>query len=622
VAFPQESASLDIADDSQCGPSPIVAAALRVFEDFGYPVIPCDETKKPLLKDWTHYKPGSYDDVERSFSLASAKLVGVRTGAVSGFFAIDIDPAGGQWLTDNFSRLECKRIHTTRRAGGRHLLYKIPASIIIRNSASKLAPGIDTRGEGGQLIWWPEHGGTVLEDGLPSEPPGWLLRELQRLGIADGGITKPNGAKQHETIGGGNRNQTLTKLAGSMRRAGLCVAAVRSALIEENAERFKPPLPQNEIDALLGQVDKWQRGVVETAGTQRAPMDWAAMAGKTPPQREWVIPYWVPAGHLTLLSGRGGIGKSLLAQHIGTAVAAGKGYIEPSIVQKRVLMWACEDDENELWRRQLLISSHLQVPMTELTGRFVVHSYAGADVTLIAPVMGKLEQTVMLDELAAQVRLYEAEFVILDNIARLFGGNENDRHAVTLFCALVQGACAPAGVLLLGHPAKALGSEFSGSTAWEGAVRSRLYFSDRPPDEKLDDESAPPANERIRYLSRRKANYSDLDLREISLIDGVLMPIEPERKARHQVFDPESSFAIDTVIAAVRNLAHREIYGSEASGSNYLPALAKRYELLGGLTDRQFAGVMRKMIMAGSLVREPVGAYKNRTRKIGLVHKT
>jgi hypothetical protein len=59
-----------------------------------------------------------------------------------------------------------------------------------------------------------------------------------------------------------------------------------------------------------------------------------------------------------------------------------------------------------------------------------------------------------------------------------------------------------------GDPAKAADSEFSGSTAWEGAVRTRLYMGARLPGEEESDE---PVDDSVRCLCRRKANYSTKD---------------------------------------------------------------------------------------------------------------
>jgi hypothetical protein len=74
------------------------------------------------------------------------------------------------------------------------------------------------------------------------------------------------GAKQ----GPGSRNSTLTKLAGSMRRAGFSAAAIGDALHKENLERYEPPLPGAEVNAICEQAGKWQQG--ESDGTDSS--DW------------------------------------------------------------------------------------------------------------------------------------------------------------------------------------------------------------------------------------------------------------------------------------------------------------------------------------------------------------
>jgi AAA domain len=354
---------------------------------------------------------------------------------------------------------------------------------------------------------------------------------------------------------------------------------------------------------------------------RHSPLNWEDLEAQVPPAREWVINHWLPAGHTTLLAGRGGIGKTLLAQHMATAVALGLDYIEP-ISARRVLMWAGEDDESELWRRQIAISTHFGKPLSALSERFALHSYAGSDITLMAPVFGQLQTTPMLEELRVQVADYRSEFVILDNIARLFGGSENDRHAVTTFCALVHGACAPATVLLLGHPAKAIGSEYSGSTAWEGAVRARLYLSDRPPDVEVEDEDGAQVDGQVRYLSRRKANYSPLDIRRFTLAEGgVLIPdaAEPPARAAGIV---SGEFAKDIVRRAITKLAEQKVYGSLSTASpEFLPKLAKQFNLLDRLTPGQFANLMRLMLLGGEITRVQVGKYSNRSPKMGLVLK-
>jgi hypothetical protein len=49
-----------------------------------------------------------------------------------------------------------------------------------KNTAGKICRGIDTRGHGGYIIWWPAHGFGVLDGGTIAEMPVWLISKLAR----------------------------------------------------------------------------------------------------------------------------------------------------------------------------------------------------------------------------------------------------------------------------------------------------------------------------------------------------------------------------------------------------------------------------------------------------------
>jgi hypothetical protein len=394
---------------------------------------------------------------------------------------------------------------------------------------------------------------------------------------------------------------TAAELAAERVRAGAVVAELRASAQPSKGRLYQFPTPEARAA---------ETRAAPAVVVQQSPLDWANLAGNEPPPRKWVLPHWIPDGHTTLLAGRGGIGKTLLGQHLASAAALGRTYIEPMEARK-VLFWAGEDDTAELWRRQRPICEFLGATLSDLVGKLFLYSYAGHDVTLMANVYGELKPTPMLEELRSQVHDYGAQLVLLDNIARLFGGNENDRHAATTFCAVVQGVCAPAAVLLLGHPAKGAGSEYSGSTAWEGAVRARLYLGDEPPDST----AAPvEGNDRALYLSRRKANYAPEDVRRFRLEDGVLMPDAAPAKVRK----PDAIEARAIVRAALAELTRRDMNASPKKGANYLPALAEESGLLGGLRKEAFAAAMQGMLNDGELVIGTVGKYGNGAAKRGL----
>jgi hypothetical protein len=102
-------------------------------------------------------------------------LIGVPTGAVCGFDALDLDPRhleAKEWYRANRCRLPKTRTHRTR-SGGLHLLFKHHDLVIC--SASKIARGVDTRGAGGYVVWWPAAGFPVLSDSPLASWPDWLV---------------------------------------------------------------------------------------------------------------------------------------------------------------------------------------------------------------------------------------------------------------------------------------------------------------------------------------------------------------------------------------------------------------------------------------------------------------
>ena len=354
----------------------------------------------------------------------------------------------------------------------------------------------------------------------------------------------------------------------------------------------------------------------------RRPLDWDALETQEPPERAWAIEHWLGMGHVTLMAGAAGTGKTLIAQTVGSCLALRRGdFLDWMPAARKTLLWACEDDAAELWRRQVAIARWLGVPLSAFADRLIVHSYDGQLVELAALVDQQLVATPMLTELREQIGDYKAEYVILDNVARLYAGSENDRHQVTSFVAMLTGAAASmqAGMLLLGHPGRAQGSEFSGSSAWEASVRARLYLGRTLPDDDDEPEQESPTDDGVRYLCRRKANYSARDWRRLQYRDGVMVPDAPVEAQSGGRGAPSDEWCRDVITRAVRKLAEMGEHGVASSNSpKYLPRLAKEYKLLDRLSEKQFAATMRTMRTAGQLVMRQVGLYANRTPREAL----
>lgn len=145
----------------------------------GSPVFPCDHDKRPAIskrEGGRGFHDASTDPttIRRLFDRHNAMLVGVPTGERSGFDVLDLDyrHGAGDWETHNLHRIPETRIHETK-SGGRHLLFLHAPGV--RNSAGKIAPGVDVRAAGGFVIAPPSPGYRVISDAPIAHWPDWLL---------------------------------------------------------------------------------------------------------------------------------------------------------------------------------------------------------------------------------------------------------------------------------------------------------------------------------------------------------------------------------------------------------------------------------------------------------------
>ena len=353
-----------------------------------------------------------------------------------------------------------------------------------------------------------------------------------------------------------------------------------------------------------------------TRPTPPKAINWSELATKVPPARKWAIKGWFGYGHVTLMVGSGGIGKTLLGQQIGSSLALGQPFVDDVLAPAKVLMWACEDDHDELWRRQVAIAQWLNAGLDAFAENLHIVPRHGLENTLVASEFGKLTFSPLLEVLREQAEDTGAQVVILDNVAQLYGASENDRHAVTGFLNALSGALPGKAILLLAHPARSAGSEFSGSSAWENTVRTRLYLGTKLPDQKVDQDE--PPQDDVRYLSRRKANYSNKDWRRFNYRDGVLVPEALDTQGG-VVAEIRQRNAEKIVLEGFERLKGMGVNPTEATNSTrFLPRLLQEYEFSQGFTRQELAGAMRRQMVSGKLRRAQVGRGSDRHPVYGL----
>jgi len=237
-----------------------------------------------------------------------------------------------------------------------------------------------------------------------------------------------------------------------------------------------------------------------------APINPASLNGVSVPPRPWLVADWVPMARATALYGAGGAGKTLLAQMLATACALGSQWLNLTVLRCNSLLHFCEDDLDEMHRRQDDINRAADCTFADL-GAMRWLPRLGYDNALMTFADGRPRHTPLFDQLLSAAHAHRAKLIITDTLADIFSGNENDRGQARAFAQQALGHLAretQGAVIALAHPSRAgmnSGSGESGSTAWIGTFRSQLYLS----TPKTEGE-AEPSDPDLRMLTRRKAN--------------------------------------------------------------------------------------------------------------------
>ena len=130
----------------QCDPVGYRLYWVRRCMQLGWCFLPLDG-KKPFQHGWQAAPRPSLD---ACLNWARSRNVGLRTGSASGIFVIDLD---GRPRRD-LAYLPDTPTVRTGSGHGRHLYFEMPG-VPLGNSVSRLGRAVDTRGEGGQVVFVP-----------------------------------------------------------------------------------------------------------------------------------------------------------------------------------------------------------------------------------------------------------------------------------------------------------------------------------------------------------------------------------------------------------------------------------------------------------------------------------
>ena len=191
--------------------------------------------------------------------------VAIATGAISGIFAVDVDGLDGEF---ELRRLEAG--HGTLpptveviTGGGRHLYFKM-LEVPVRNSTSKLGNNIDVRGDGGYCLTPPSvHPGgrryawSVDSANTFAAAPDWLVAKISKPTNGNGALPTPPAEWRDLVLGGvgeGQRNHSVTRLAGYLLRRHVDPLVALEFLTAWNETRCQPPLDTAEVARIVDSI--------------------------------------------------------------------------------------------------------------------------------------------------------------------------------------------------------------------------------------------------------------------------------------------------------------------------------------------------------------------------------
>ncbi|MBY0361226.1 MAG: AAA family ATPase [Phreatobacter sp.] len=351
-----------------------------------------------------------------------------------------------------------------------------------------------------------------------------------------------------------------------------------------------------------------------------SPTPAAALAELSVPDREWAVADLIPARNVTILSGDGAVGKSLLGLQLSFAAATGTQWIGLDVTPGKALFLTAEDEMPEVHRRLHAIGSYARFPLAEVHDLHLL-SLAGLDAVLAIPDAGRasMQATPLFRQLEALVLSEGYSMVILDTLADLFGGDEINRVHARQFIGMLRGlALRGCAIVMLAHPSQSgmsRGDGASGSTAWNNSVRSRLYLM-RP---RTDDTDEGAADGNVRVLQVVKANYGPAAMeRTIRWCDGVFVPehapggVGGTIGAHMQSEHAENVFLalLRTYIAEGRNVTDK--------GPSYGPAIFAKDLRAEGFRKAALTGAMNRLFEKKKIRVETSGPASRRRSRIVL----
>jgi RecA-family ATPase/DNA polymerase I-like protein with 3'-5' exonuclease and polymerase domains len=335
------------------------------------------------------------------------------------------------------------------------------------------------------------------------------------------------------------------------------------------------------------------------------------------PEQEWAVYNRIPLRQVTLFSGEGGAGKSIMQLHLSVAQVLGRDWLGVIPEQGPAIFVDAEDDEKVLHKRLKAVGAHYGASIREMIS-YGLHlvSWVGCDATLALAKQGKIEPTPLYHQLLETAGDIKPKMLGIAASANVFGGNENDRGQVQQFVGLLTriAIVANSAVVLISHPSLTgitTDTGLSGTTQWHNSARARFFMHGVRPDD------GEPVDTDLREITFKKNNYGSIsESIVLRWTDGLYLPVagisldvlEREALGREVFLNLLRRFLSEN-----RNVSYRP-------SPTYAPAVfAREAEAeAAGLNGRNLAVAMRQLFAEGGIWNEPIGRPSRPSYRIAI----
>lgn len=373
----------------------------------GYNIIPLKggnditsvDYKKPLI-NWSKYQTriSTLSEVH----LWETNVFGIVTGSLSKLLVLDIDydiliPV----LKDDAKSIKIK----TNR--GWHIYYKWVSELDTKiTTKTNIMENADIRGEGGYVVCW----NTYLPDITElSPPPQWLIDLLpnKEKKLESGWVDKTL-----QEIKEGNRNDTFTRLAGSLRARGYSSGVIFDLLRSKGIEIG---LSEQEVKTICKSVGRYRQG---TGSSESSSIDNFLKQNSIV---EWLVPTILAKQSIGFVAGLPETMKTWLMMDLAIEISRGGVWLGKFKANKgKVLFIDQERFKGETQRRFKAILNEKEIDPKILEDQL----YIKCETTI------RIDLQQSFDAFKKELFELQPDLVIIDSFATFHTKEENSRTEI------------------------------------------------------------------------------------------------------------------------------------------------------------------------------------------------